>query len=78
MPELEGIFHRVQDFTLSHANLMTQFVNEYMIARIELPRSKDKDADCLMSNVSKRIAEERTIEIYSLGKDHFTSRELIF
>lgn len=71
MPELEGMFHRVQDFTLSHANLMTQFVNEYMIAHVEFPRSKDTDE--LMSNVSK---EHKKMQVHSLGKDHFTSREL--
>ena len=71
MPELEGMFHRVQDFTLSHSNLMTQFVNEYMVAHVEFPRSKD--ADELMGNVSK---EYKKMQVYSLGKDHFTSREL--
>lgn len=71
MTELGGMFHRVQDFTLSHANLMIQFVNEYMIAHIEFPRSKD--ADELMSNVSK---EYKKMQVYSLGKDHFASREL--
>ena len=71
MPEMEGMFHRVQDFTLSHANLMTQFVNEYMVANIEFPRAKDIDE--LMGNVSK---EYKKMQVYSLGKDHFTSREL--
>lgn len=71
MPEFEGMFHRVQDFTLSHANLMTQFVDEYMVAHIEFPRSKD--ADELMNNVSKQY---KKMQVHSLGKDHFTSREL--
>ena len=71
MPEMEGMFHRVQDFTLSHANLMTQFVNEYMVANVEFPRAKDIDE--LMGNVSK---EYKKMQVYSLGKDHFTSREL--
>lgn len=71
MPEMEGMFHRVQDFTLSHANLMTQFVNEYMVAHIEFPRAKDIDE--LMGNVSK---EYKKMQVYSLGEDHFTSREL--
>ena len=71
VPELDGMFHRVQDFTLSHANLMTQFVDEYMIAHTEFPRSKDTDT--LMSNVSKHYEK---MQVHSLGKDHFMSREL--
>lgn len=42
-----------------------------MVAHIEFPRSKD--ADELMGNMSKHY---KKMEVYSLGKDHFTSREL--
>ncbi len=65
------MFHRVQDFTLSHASLMTQFVDEYMLAHIEFPKAKD--ADELMNAMSKHY---KKMQVYSLGKDEFTSREL--
>jgi hypothetical protein len=70
MPELDGMLHRVQDFSMSHGNLLEQFRDEFLIASIEFPKSKDTDT--LMSNVSKH----KEMRVYSLGSNHFTSWEL--
>lgn len=67
-PHLDGIFYRGQDFSRAHAHLNETFFNEFRQAGIAFPESKNAD--------ELHSALAGPIEVYSSGKDHFTTRNL--
>ncbi len=70
IPDLECMTSRMQDFTLSHAKLNTQFSVEHHIALTEFPASTGT------TDLMSRVSTHSEMRVEALGEDHFTSREL--
>lgn len=67
--ELDGMFWRMLDYSGSHANLTTQYIEELKLAHEAFPTAKNTD------ELHGRISASK-VRTYSTGSDHFTSYDL--